>query len=850
MSAVSVRPPESSADRPQGERTKTQRRIASCNPCRRRRTRCDRGRPCSNCVARQEGHLCVWDEGALVPLSQRDDSEGEAMKEEVRRLRNMVDLLMGGRQSVHALSIPHSPPFPSHDVEAPPRPPPSVSLSSHPMATHFDTGARMTTVPPVAARLASPLPPRLLDDSSQKTEPDDLVRKLGELTVTLFEAEVRAKHASKSPVVVDEARKLLDLHKVVEKGCSTEDKPPTLSIPESLLTATLSTDVGKINAPLYIPAKEIITEATNAHFGFTAWYLHPVTRDAYQRHEDAVLDAVHAESPPPTISLALCSALWSFGLFSANSHDLHWLGSDEEHLSAALAEQSHTCVTHLLQRPSLDVVRALLFLGSYYTCFTTGDKWEIGFKTMSYAVDASLRLGLHRDPSDTPGAFSAREAEERRRLFHAVFSKSHEINSMLGRNFTQLHASLANTKIPLNLHDHQLDNTAAVSVADETLVTPLLIFSRLARVAETITDELHSGVQPISLSRVRELDKILRKLQDDLPRIYKVSSVGENTSLLSKSKIFVINVVILHNLIRLHRPFLYLAYTDKRFAFSRATCVDTAVLLIKIQLEVLPFASCARASYAGLSGAIVLCIELIYGPVVPEAEQLKQLVRSAIKRLEHFSEVSAMSRRGIILLRFLLGKANERVPPATAGIEPALPPAKRPKLGLPTPDPYSATLSAGPSRSDVDTEGAPHRASFPLSRDKPPSTAPSALSSAAAPCVRLPPIAAFDVPHRSPGPQPVASTSAARLPLAARADAPARDLLLRTETLRITAPPSPGSATSDLAPVAGPSHAPVTAVPSSPDERESPPPPLPPPEQRTTRLGWAPPRKRSAEEER
>lgn len=57
-----------SASRP-FKRLKTSTRINSCEPCRSRKTRCDRSLPCSSCLVR--GVECTWDEAALEQVIRR-----------------------------------------------------------------------------------------------------------------------------------------------------------------------------------------------------------------------------------------------------------------------------------------------------------------------------------------------------------------------------------------------------------------------------------------------------------------------------------------------------------------------------------------------------------------------------------------------------------------------------------------------------------------------------------------------------------------------------------------------------------------------------------------------------------
>ncbi|GAA5902588.1 hypothetical protein JCM6882_009324 [Rhodosporidiobolus microsporus] len=59
------------------------RKPVSCDPCRVRRTRCDRSKPCAACTARGEERFCTWDSNAVAPLyERREANETERLRSE------------------------------------------------------------------------------------------------------------------------------------------------------------------------------------------------------------------------------------------------------------------------------------------------------------------------------------------------------------------------------------------------------------------------------------------------------------------------------------------------------------------------------------------------------------------------------------------------------------------------------------------------------------------------------------------------------------------------------------------------------------------------------------------------
>src|SRR5271163_3915037 len=75
---------------------KRNRQPLSCKPCRSRRSRCDRGRPCSTCSEREEGVFCSYG-GSVVtqPVSQIDRRLHQVdLQDRLQQLESVVSKML------------------------------------------------------------------------------------------------------------------------------------------------------------------------------------------------------------------------------------------------------------------------------------------------------------------------------------------------------------------------------------------------------------------------------------------------------------------------------------------------------------------------------------------------------------------------------------------------------------------------------------------------------------------------------------------------------------------------------------------------------------------------------------
>ncbi|WFD21262.1 hypothetical protein MCAP1_003523 [Malassezia caprae] len=66
----------------------------SCDSCRRRKLKCDRGWPCGACCDRNEQHLCTWGDGVVPERTGRDTGESGAILQRLNLLESKLDRIL------------------------------------------------------------------------------------------------------------------------------------------------------------------------------------------------------------------------------------------------------------------------------------------------------------------------------------------------------------------------------------------------------------------------------------------------------------------------------------------------------------------------------------------------------------------------------------------------------------------------------------------------------------------------------------------------------------------------------------------------------------------------------------
>ncbi|KAG0659926.1 hypothetical protein C6P46_004866 [Rhodotorula mucilaginosa] len=668
----------SSKKRSNGGPAPRKRVPASCTPCRKKKLRCNRSMPCSSCVERGEPEGCVW-EGDATPLyTVRHDNDLQELRAQVDRLQGLLDSLTKATRSP-------SPPDQQPNPHSPAGPPPAAKSDTDGDADiKFNLGAQDLCAALSELALTGIMP--LMPTGSESFAPggrsgDAFIEEAKRFLQTFTH---RAGLSIDVPFAVlspsDAAPSPPD-----SSSTSSEDSTGAPGGPAPIITPSSPRPSMSSILPLLPSTRELRT-AFDFYAQYVHWYCAPVSLSAIETRWPAfkasleIPDLEERAAAVDPLFLAMILGICASGLASMTNKQAKvrgFVGFRTATVERWVRAASLSLLAgKFVEEPRLDGVRAAAVIASFYVFMTTGETISAGMSLLSLAVHAAFDLGLNRDPvQGGQSGYSFREREERRRAFWCLFALSMTITTGTGRIWSQFDLRYIDCKFPLDCHDDELemDERAAkarvrarfnAATFQETLMTSSVVRAELALLVKKITDKAF-GIAPCAYQEILELDEELIAFERSLPSVYMLPidsagrvHVGFPPSL-THMRAVLINLCLAAELLRLHRPFLVLATTDSRYAYSRAQCLKYAKRILAINAT----PGC-RINWAGhnvkvISAAIVLGVDLLQTQGSEEDTATRALIDSALQQTETFAGVSSVCRKGGGVVRFLLQKIDE-----------------------------------------------------------------------------------------------------------------------------------------------------------------------------------------------
>ncbi|BGO99472.1 hypothetical protein RTBOTA2_002639 [Rhodotorula toruloides] len=676
-----------------GKKTKRtrNRKPSSCAQCRKKKLRCNRSDPCDQCQTR--GDVCSW-EGAEPLYKARDQADNEELRDQVARLESLVRYLTSQRQQDDLSS-------PNGVFEDPPSPG-AASVDNFPSKTSRQGSASASHAPNT---------PKFAMD----LRANDLCEGLAQLAIKEFVVVEGSGTDSWAPgnkrglEFVDEAQQFVEHMPqqfgvaqspafVLGSSASSRSVAPSelgaspapsmiSSAPSPLSPGALGTaSFGKEAPPLsealkFLPTHEQALSAYKYFSGYVSWYAHPVHLQSFEekwRDLEAALRIPDEEQrnkaiDPFFIATFLGVLATGLAMMPVKRAIRDGFGADKDKTVDYWLEGAMIALTcgRFLDNPSVEAVRATVVISTYFVFISTGERSGAGMGLLSLVVQIALSLGLHRDPDRSPGKYTFFEAEERRRLFWNLFMLCILSSASLSRTWTVFDLNGVDTKLPLDCHDHEiLDEATAMAGVEkrrakfeETPMTSLIVKMRLAVLARKMNDRAF-GIHPVPYEEILALDAELREFEESIPSRYQLrldpsgALIRPTTHVtVTEMRACMIQISLAGEFLRLHRPWMLLAATDKRYQYSRSQAIKYAKLLLAVYRS----PSCSGNRWGGLSykatnAAIVLGVEILAFPDGSEVSQIRSMLNAVYKQMERQASLSSLCRKGSRVIRFLLDK--------------------------------------------------------------------------------------------------------------------------------------------------------------------------------------------------
>lgn len=201
-----------------------------------------------------------------------------------------------------------------------------------------------------------------------------------------------------------------------------------------------------------------------------------------------------------------------------------------------------------------------------------------------------MRLGYHQDPRHLDH-FSPFEAEMRRRTFFTVEALDFLISFQAGLPAV-IPEEVCDTEPPSNLFDDDFDedSKALPSSRPSTEPTPMLYYCYKSRLSKVLRRgfRLALSVKRPSKEQTMELDAELQQIHSDVPPSLQTRPMASCFGDLPYIILHRINLdtMYLKIVCVLHRTYITYERSNPAFNYSRRTCIDAALGIMKYQAEV------------------------------------------------------------------------------------------------------------------------------------------------------------------------------------------------------------------------------------------------------------------------
>ncbi|KAI1756789.1 fungal-specific transcription factor domain protein [Xylaria castorea] len=532
----------------------------SCNACRRRKVRCDRLHPCTNCSNRGLGSSCIYaitTNTAQATSPSQLHGTADNMYDRIDQLENLV-----------------------------------LSLMHQTGPSSLDRCSRLGPSPPETD-------PERVVVATSKTQRHVSPTPSDHGSIRIQQTVVSYVNSSHWAAILDSIADLRN-HLAHEEETYPRDSDP-LQPPASFPKPQLL-----YRHPIYethasiiksLPSRPVVDRLVSRYFNVLDIAPGVVHSSHFLREYEEFWKAPHA-APIMWFGLLfsmMCLSTQHQQSFSCLAETSSALG--QSRISSQAAESQVT-----VDRYRENVIQCLI-LGQYpkggayvletlilyflVECFHLKDM-EIGIWTLvGNIVQIAIHMGYHRDAKHFPN-ISPFAGEMRRRAWAIIVQIDFSISTQLGLP-RLIKESQTNTAEPRNLYDSDFDeNTPELPTSrPETEVTPTLyVLAKLrllsvgAKVADVATEpQLHS------YAKILELDRQITEARNALPSSLKWDGLTSSLNVSSQTIIqrIWLEVIVQQLRIILHRKFLEPSRLHQQYGISRSACFNAAMKTLDFQ---------------------------------------------------------------------------------------------------------------------------------------------------------------------------------------------------------------------------------------------------------------------------
>ncbi|KAF5379255.1 hypothetical protein D9757_010680 [Collybiopsis confluens] len=677
------------------------RPIQSCYQCRKRKIKCNRAYPCAPCLLRGEGDVC-----REVDRNQSSSSKSTSetlddvlhrvtvLERVVSRLSKLLppELVASGlAESDTSSSIAMSPSSSTSKSQLKDGPnTPESTLTGN----EFDAGKPKSAIRSSYGSVSNDEEAAMMLEDFAMGHRVNRSRAAQDLHQRPPETYSYANTASYGPQGLA-YREMYDksMHSIPTPISAIDSFTPQLGLPDrhplSLLVDPTTNVIGRLVSIL--PNQTQCAILIQFYFERLEWYSKVLHAPSFLSDANQLINQVSMAMNvdwDPSI-LAHISVPYLSVYFMVLCLSLHLIEpeicrrlnvgpGDALELSKKMYSAAQACfhVSDFMGNHSLEALQCLILMGVYQQNLDEADShWAL----LGSAIKMAQNLGISRLGSESitktySGIWnSVVKREVARRIWWSLIFNDWS-HAAAHNGAYSVHPSQNHTAFPANVNDDDLVDGFPLKerpITEYTEMTLSLTRFRFVEIYREIVDNMQA---PTGYEFVTEMDAKLRKMQEEIPRFFQE---GDSTGCspyatggsyqpvdgVKRLELTLCLVMAETRRLRLHRPYLFKGYKDRRYAKSREQCINSArtvLNLLKSNNEqsavLLKWWMILFYGFAAAS-AVVLFIDLCHykADEGPDLEQRRTELREALDLFKAVEHISTVSRNAIALLEGLMG---------------------------------------------------------------------------------------------------------------------------------------------------------------------------------------------------
>ncbi|OJD30921.1 c6 transcription factor [Diplodia corticola] len=554
----------------------------SCAPCRHRKLKCNRGHPCDNCTKRGDNASCTY----ATPGSRKKNSSTHSAMTSPDDMQNRIDRLEGLVLSLMTNGSQSAGPAAAAAAIA------NMNASSNSQSHQGSISGSSTTMDQIDVDAPEPIKEEQGGTAHEDSDVEQVAKSIGVMKVdnnkTIFASEAHwyaiLGEIAEVKTYFNDHKKQYEEQLRRHQTAYTDDISPGTAF---LFGSVQPAERAELMAAF--PAKVVADLLITRYFNVYDPGFHIIHGPTFQKQYDQ-----HWLNPDetPVIWLGMAYAMMCIALQSyhrAGDEPPEYRGKTWD-MSSEYRRRCAQCLLRAdITTPVANTLETLIL--HVQAEYARSRDAEVGvLVSWTIIVRLAMRMGYHRDPAPYR-ALSPFNGEMRRRVWCVVRKMDLLFSHQMGQP-PMIRATDTSAELPRNIYDDELfeEMKSLPPSRPMTEATPCSYMIAKSRLVYGFSEVVEKSqvLSCTSYDGITKLDQRLREIHAETPPHLQLRSMEESardpaTLIMQR---FSLELLYLKSQIVLHKKFLGPSRENARYAYSRRTCIDASMAMLRHQATI------------------------------------------------------------------------------------------------------------------------------------------------------------------------------------------------------------------------------------------------------------------------